>query len=137
MVGIEAYSPTMERHHAQDVLTCGYSPVAIISSIAVGSVMFFSLVGLSYRLFESGMPVVGSCSFTIAAACHPSFDPNREDEDNVELDTGMDRENNEDEEEDMALLPVQWGSVPVMGPVGHCSFTSGDVEEPGGEQEYL
>lgn len=65
MVGIEAYSPNMERHHDHDVLTCGYSPVAIVSSIAVGSFMFFCLVGLSFRLIESPMPVVGSCSFTI------------------------------------------------------------------------
>lgn len=132
MVGIEAYSPNMERQHGHDVLTCGFSPVAIVSSIAVGSFMFFCLVGLSFRLFESGMPVVGSCSFTIAAACLPAFDPNLEG--NGEVDVGLEWEN---EDEDMALLPVQWGSVPVVGPVGHCSFTSGDVEEPDGEQTYL
>ncbi|CAG7937860.1 unnamed protein product [Penicillium nalgiovense] len=132
MVGIDAYGPSMERQPDNDFLTCGYSPVAIVSSIAVGSVMFFCLVGLSFRLFESGMPVVGSCSFTIATACHPTFDPNRQG--NGEVDVAMEWEN---EDEDMALLPVQWGSVPVVGPVGHCSFTSGDVEEPSGEQKYL
>ena len=132
MVGIDAYGPGMERQPSSDILTCGYSPVAIVSSIAVGSFMFVCLVGLSLRRFESGMPVVGSCSFTIAAACHPCLDPNHQG--NGEVDVGMEWEN---EDEDMALLPVQWGSVPVMGPVGHCSFTSGDVEKPGGEQEYL
>ncbi|KAF7516355.1 hypothetical protein PCG10_002299 [Penicillium crustosum] len=132
IVGIDAYSPSMERQQDNDILTCGYSPVAIVSSIAVGSFMFFCVVGLSFRLFESGMPVVGSCSFTISAACHPAFDPNREG--NGEIDQGMECEN---EDEDMALLPVQWGSVPVVGSVGHCSFTSGDVEEPHGEQKYL
>ncbi|OQE29240.1 hypothetical protein PENFLA_c004G10140 [Penicillium flavigenum] len=135
MVGIDAYGPSMERQPDNDVLTCGYSPVAIVSSTVVGSVMFFCLVGLSFRLFESGMPVVGSCSFTIAAACHPAFDPNRQGD--GEVDVGMEWEN---KDYDMALLPVQWGSVPVVGPVGHCSFTSGDVEEPRGphgDQKYL
>lgn len=132
IVGIEAYSPNMEREQGDDILTCGYSPVAIVSSIAVGGFMFFCVVGLGFRLFESGMPVVGSCSFTISAACHPTFDPNRKG--NGEVDEGTEWEN---EDEDMALLPVQWGSVPVVGSVGHCSFTSGDVEEPHGEQTYL
>ncbi|KAJ6188446.1 hypothetical protein N7519_003354 [Penicillium mononematosum] len=111
MVGIDAYGPSMERQPENDVLTCGYSPVAIVSSIVVGSVMFFCLVGLSFKLFESGMPVVGSCSFTIAAACHPTFDPNRQG--NGEADVGMEWGNDHG---DMALLPVQWGSVPVVGP---------------------
>lgn len=56
----------------------GYSPVTIVSSIAVGSCMFFCVVGLSFRLFESDIAVVGSCSFTISAACHPAFDLNSE-----------------------------------------------------------
>ncbi|OQE44821.1 hypothetical protein PENCOP_c002G08560 [Penicillium coprophilum] len=132
IVGIEAYSPTLEREQNHDILTCAYSPVAIVSSIAVGSFMLFCVVGQSFRLFESGMPVVGSCSFTIAAACHPNFDPNREV--NGEADERTQWEN---EDEDMALFPVQWGSVPVVGPVGHCSFTSEDAEEPHGEQTYL
>lgn len=131
-MGIEAYSPNMERQQDNDILSCGYSPVAIVSSIVVGSFISFCVVGLSFRLFESGMPVVGSCSFTIAAACHPAFDPNREG--NGEADEGIEWEN---EDEDMALSPVQWGSVPVVGSVGYCSSTSGDVEEPHREQKYL
>ncbi|CRL24999.1 unnamed protein product [Penicillium camemberti] len=42
----------------------------------------------------------------------------------------------ENEDEDMALLPARWGSVLVVGSVGHCSFTSGDVEEPHEDQRY-
>ncbi|KAJ5082659.1 hypothetical protein N7532_011702 [Penicillium argentinense] len=131
MVGIEAYGPNMERQRGQDFLTCGYSPVAIVSSIAVGSFMFFCLVGLSFRKFESAMPVAGSCSFTIAAACHPAFDANHRE--NGEMDAGVQWEN---EDEDMGLLPVKWGSVQVVGLVGHCTFTSGDVHEPQKEHRY-
>jgi hypothetical protein len=29
----------------------------------------------------------------------------------------------EDEDEDLALLPVKWGATQVDGPIGHCSFT--------------
>jgi hypothetical protein len=60
----------------------------------------------------------------IAAACHPLFDPNRH------RDGGGDDVNSDNEDEDIGLLPVQWGAVPVDGPMGHYSFTSGDVEMP-------
>jgi hypothetical protein len=66
--------------------------------------MFICLVGLSFRPLESGMPVAGSCSLAIAAACHPEFDPNRDAEnEGGDVDSW-------NEEEDMGLLPVQVGS---------------------------
>lgn len=120
-VGIEAWDMNMVRDPGSDLTTCGYSPVAILSSICIGAFMFTCLVGLSFRPLESGMPVAGSCSLAIAAACHPEFDPNRDAE---------------NEEEDMGLLPVQWGAVSVDGPMGHCSFTSGHVVMPQKDREY-
>lgn len=92
--------------------------------------MFICLVGLSFRPLESGMPVAGSCSLAIAAACHPEFDPNRDAEnEGGDVDSW-------NEEEDMGLLPVQWGAVPVDGPMEHYSFTSGHVEMPQKGREY-
>lgn len=78
------------------------------------------------------MPVAGSCSLAIAAACHPRFDPNQMRD--VEMED--DYRDEEDEEEDMGLLPVRWGAVPVEGPLGHSSFTSGHVEIPQNGNEY-
>ena len=78
------------------------------------------------------MPVAGSNSLAIAASCHPNFDPNIEGK--YLQDT---REANlVDEEDDMALLPVQRGAIPVEGPIGHCSFTSGPVNPPEEGKEY-
>jgi hypothetical protein len=128
-VGIEAWDMNMVRDPESDLTTCGYSPVAILSSICIGGFMFICLVALSFRPLESGMPVAGNCSLAIAAACHPEVDPNRDAE-----NEGGDISWNGDE--DMGFFPVQWGAVPVDGPIGHCSFTSGRVEMPQKGREY-
>lgn len=65
---------------------------------------------MGLRRFKGNMPVAGSCSVAIAAACHRP----REDV-------------------DAAFLPVQWGEVVSVSrndgeEVGHCCFTSLDVE---------
>lgn len=125
LVSVEAFDSDSLRDPSRDLFTCGFSPTAIVSSLAVGIFMFLCLVGLSFRPFETAMPVAGSCSLAIAAACHPEFDPNENR--TVQSQT---------EDEDMALLPVRWGAVPVNGRIGHCSFTSKDVDMPGGGQIY-
>ncbi|KAJ5935563.1 hypothetical protein N7466_005110 [Penicillium verhagenii] len=125
VIGVEAWNSDMLRDPLTDFFGCGWSPVGTVSVITVGSFMFLSLLGLSYKRFNSAMPVAGSCSLAIAAACHPRFDPN--------LGKGDESMNGED----MSLLPVQWGSVPVNGPVGHCSFTSGNVKMPQTGEVYL
>jgi hypothetical protein len=131
IVDIEAWDANMERGLDKDVVTCGYSPAAILSAICVGAFMFICLVALAFRPLHSAMPVAGSCSLAIAAACHPMFDPNGQGG----VDSGIEEED-EEQEEDMSLLLVQWGAVPVDGPIGHCSFTSGDVEMPETGKEY-
>ncbi|KAJ5520793.1 hypothetical protein N7463_001246 [Penicillium fimorum] len=119
MVGVEGFNSQMLRDLDRDLITCGYSPVAIVSSVAVGGFMFFCLLGVSFKRFKTGMPVAGSCSLAISAACHPDFDPN---------ENGVVRSDNRDE--DMSLLRIKWGEVRVNGHIGHCSFTSEDVRLP-------
>lgn len=51
--------------------TCGYSPIAIIFAIGVGTLMVLTLPALGLRRFKSKMPVAGSSSLVISAACHP------------------------------------------------------------------
>ncbi|KAJ5415398.1 hypothetical protein N7465_004093 [Penicillium sp. CMV-2018d] len=116
MVGIEAFDRKVLRDVNRDLTTCGYSPIAIVGAVAVAAFMFFCLVGLSAKPFKTGMPVAGSCSLAISAACHPGFDPH---ENRVVYS-----------DDDMALLPIKWGEVPVNGRIGHCSFTSEDVDMP-------
>jgi hypothetical protein len=50
---------------------CSYSLFAIMIALCVGAVMIATLVGLSsMRRLRGGIPVVGSCSAAISAACH-------------------------------------------------------------------
>ena len=111
---------------ANTSVTCGYSVIPIIFSISVGGAMLIFVLALaSSRRIDGRMPLMGSCSAIISAACHPVA--------NEELGDG-----------EMALLPVQWGEVQVPGreragagaeehegeEEGHCSLSSGEVAEP-------
>lgn len=107
------------------VVTCGFSRVAMVFCMVAGAVLLAAVVGMGYLMFESAMPVAGSCSIAIAAACHV-----------------------EDEKRGTREL-LQWGEVDVEsergadgdgdgrdrkrdreGKVGHCAFSSGLVRTP-------
>lgn len=72
----------------EEVVTCGYSPVAIIFAIIVGASLLVVAMLLGMRRFRSHMPLAGQCSAAISAACHP-------------MTAGGNH----------ALKPVQWGEV--------------------------
>jgi hypothetical protein len=104
------------------VSSLGYSVGPIFLSILVGSIMVLVLIVLAFRKFRSIIPVTGSTSVAISAACHP---PRGE--------VG----------ETAVLGPVQWGETTLLplwatessdgtndGPKGHCSFTSLEVSKP-------
>ncbi|BCS28248.1 uncharacterized protein APUU_61296A [Aspergillus puulaauensis] len=123
LVGVDAYDPDWTHNASLDVMTCGYTPVAIVSAISVGGAMLLSIMALALRRLDSAMVVAGSCSLAIAAACHPKHDPNLQNEAH-QVDSVH------PPEVDMAYLPVKWGAVAVDGDVGHCTFTSEEVEMP-------
>ena len=85
------------------ISTVGYSCIAIITVIILGTVVVVIGILNGFRKYRPGMPLVGSCSAAISAACHRP----REDV-------------------DAATLPLLWGVVSDQdeGAVGHCSFTS-------------
>jgi hypothetical protein len=92
------------------ISTCGYSPIAIILTTIIGCVIVLGGTGLAWCWYPAGIPLAGSCSAVISAACHPA-----KGDDNA------------------ALLPVQWGAekeVEDNDVVGHCSFTSHEVTQP-------
>ncbi|KAI9376164.1 hypothetical protein BJX61DRAFT_553168 [Aspergillus egyptiacus] len=122
LAGVDAYGPDWALVERLDVMTCGYTPVAIVSALSVGGAMLLSIVALAFRRFDSAMVVAGSCSLAIAAACHPTYDPN--------LQTEPQQVTIHPPEEQMKYLPVKWGAVAVDGEVGHCTFTSEEVEMP-------
>ncbi|PYI03206.1 hypothetical protein BO78DRAFT_410014 [Aspergillus sclerotiicarbonarius CBS 121057] len=75
--------------YANQVIACGYAPIAIVFAVILGVVMTSTIFGLSMRWFDSRMPIASSCSAAISAACHPQ---------------GGDEH---------ALKPVKWGEIPV------------------------
>ncbi|KAF2827095.1 hypothetical protein CC86DRAFT_292029 [Ophiobolus disseminans] len=96
------------------ISTCGFSPVAIILTTVIATAIAVGGIIMGRLKYPAGMPMAGSLSAAISAACHPS-----------------------EEDIDAHLRPVQWGAVShgleFSGgnePVGHCSFSSLPVELP-------
>ena len=87
----------------------GYSPKAIVASIALGSSMVAVLVGLSFRHYHGCIPLVRNDSLAISAACHPSSD-----------------------DQDPAHSALMWGAVSHgdQDSPGHCCLTSKAVTPP-------
>lgn len=85
----------------------GYSCIAILLSIIFGAiVILFGLLN-GFRMYKPGIPLVGSCSAAISAACHrPPGDINAADK------------------------PLMWGVVSPKNGVGHCCLTSFEVTPP-------
>jgi hypothetical protein len=101
------------------VASCGFSPLAMVLALVAGIIIVTAVLALAFfRHYDPRMPLAGSCSAAISAACHQP-----------EWDT------------DAATKPVKWGVVPdsLVGndddneddqrkeSVGHCSFTSGNA----------
>ncbi|KAK1146812.1 hypothetical protein N8T08_002573 [Aspergillus melleus] len=128
LVSVEAYTADHARDTSGDLITCGFSPIAIVSAVAVAVFLALCVCGLACRRFASGMPIVGSCSLAIAAACHPYFDPNYLGGDGIaEIQFYG---------EDVAMVPVKWGAVRLEGNLGHCTFSAGEVEMPDEKSVY-
>ncbi|PVI03995.1 hypothetical protein DM02DRAFT_669382 [Periconia macrospinosa] len=102
----------------EDILTgVGYSEDAIYTSLGWGSALvLFCLVFAGVRTFPKGMPIGGTNSAVISAACHVR--------DGIEGPTKT--------QDDISHRPLQWG-VTIEGSndvVGHCSFSSSEVQRP-------
>ena len=89
------------------VSTVGYSPLAVLLSLFWGLIMICGLIGLGFRKYKAGIPLASSCSAAISAACHRYAD-----------------------EDSPEKLPLQWGVVGSWNGVGHCSFSSREVQLP-------
>jgi hypothetical protein len=96
------------------ISTLGVSPLGLFLTILFTVVIAVSGVVVGRIKYPRGMPLAGSCSAAISAACHPPK-----------------------EDVDASLKPVQWGAVDhgsgeIDGEdaAGHCTFTSFPVEPP-------
>lgn len=85
----------------------GYSRLAFVTTLLLGSVVVILGILNGFRNYRLGIPLVGSCSAAISAACHRPK-----------------------EDEDAADKPLMWGVVSMKDGVGHCCFTSFEVTTP-------
>ncbi|MCJ1376967.1 hypothetical protein MMC17_000057 [Xylographa soralifera] len=83
--------------------TCGYSPIAIIFTLMLGSLMVIGVILIGFRRYRPGIPMASSCSAAISAACYPPADDGN-----------------------AATSLVRWGEVTALTADGlaHCTFTS-------------
>ena len=97
------------------VASCGFSRLAMILVLALGGAIVVTTAAVGRMRFKnSGMPLAGSCSVAISAACHPP---------RWDIDA--------------ATKAVRWGVIPrsengdvvTQNFAGYCSFTSGEVDE--------
>ena len=56
---------------SQSVSTCGYSIIAVILAVILGTVILVFAVATGFRRYPQGMPLARGCSAAISAACHP------------------------------------------------------------------
>ncbi|KAJ5095258.1 hypothetical protein N7532_007549 [Penicillium argentinense] len=117
------YNPLDRADNSNTISSMGYSSMSIFLSIVVGSTMVLIMLVLAFRKCKSIMPLAGSSSAAISAACHLPKDECRET---------------------AALGLVQWGETPSAaawmgmddvegiddGQKGHCSFTSRETVKP-------
>lgn len=131
----------IERRKDADVLswgvvTCGYSPMAIIATLAAGLSIPLSILTVGRRRLRGRMPIAGSCSLAIAAACHnPDGSAHPEAaygyvKWGVMEDYVKHVEYERREQEGQGLL----GSFRMLG---HCGFSIDEVAEPQLETKYL
>ncbi|ORY11736.1 hypothetical protein BCR34DRAFT_483765 [Clohesyomyces aquaticus] len=116
LVAIDLYSddglPNLLATEPGGWLTCGYSPIAIISVLILGIFMVLAGFALGYLKYKPGIPLAGSCSAAISAACH-----------SIEWDGVEGRK--------IAISKLQWGVVGTgLDGIGHCAFSSKEVKQP-------
>lgn len=101
----------LAHNSGSDNMTCGWSPEGIVGVIVLGVCLVLWLLALGCRRFKTGIPVAGSCSAAISAACH-----------------GVSRE-----EADVQLKRIQWGVVggsDAEAKARRCGFSAHSVEHP-------
>lgn len=96
------------------ILTCGFSCIALIFLISIGWLIFISGIVSGLRRYKGGIPLVGSCSAAISAACHPLPD-----------------------ETEAALVSVKWGVVSIDQGIGHCALSGRYVSPPITFRQYM
>jgi hypothetical protein len=81
----------------------------MLSVVVVGTFMMAVVIGCGIIPYKRGMPLAGSCSLAISAACHPEQD-------------------SEDASTLLSEQKLQWGVVNTsVDGIRHCAFSSREV----------
>jgi hypothetical protein len=93
----------------ESISAVGYSCIAILFAIIVGSVAVLGGILNGFRRYPSGIPLVGSCSAAISAACHQPGD-----------------------DSSASQLLLKWGAMDAdtNAEIGHCCLSSFEVTDP-------
>ena len=111
---VTLYTRDGQKDPSQSFSTIGYSCIPLLVVIILGSVTVLAGIFNGFRRYKPGIPLAGSCSAAISAACHVP-----------------------EEDVHAAEKPVLWGVVSVKEDgVGHCSFTSLETEAPVEGESY-
>ncbi|KAF1972724.1 hypothetical protein BU23DRAFT_534554 [Bimuria novae-zelandiae CBS 107.79] len=115
-IDVYAFDGSQDGALGDDWKSTGYSPIAIFTTIMLGTAMTLAAIGFGWVPFKEGMNLAGSCSAAISAACHE-----------VDAVDGY----------EAARSKVQWGVVGENADnVGHCTFSTREVEMPKVGQVY-
>ena len=89
--------------------SCGWSPLAVLLVICGGVLMIAGAIGMGQKKYQPGMPLRGTNSAVIAAACHVVGG-----------------------EENIERKKLKWGVVGKYDNhgTGHCAFSSGEPDFP-------
>lgn len=111
---VTIYDRAGEEDTDNSISTIGYSLIPLVAVIAVGCTTVFAGLFNGFRRYKPGIPLAGSCSAAISAACHTP-------------------------ENDVQAVEkaVMWGVVGTnKDGIGHCSFTSLEVHMPKKGESY-
>lgn len=95
----------------------GYSDIGLLISIGLAVALMMSCRFIAgFRTYDKGLPIGGTNSAVISAACHVMYG---------------DREHGK-EDADITERPLKWGVTIKGGPetAGHLCFSAGEVEKP-------
>lgn len=97
--------------------TCAWSPLAVFAVIFAGIFMIAAASAIGRRRYRAGIPLGGTNSAVISAACH------------VDEKTEGDH---------LELLELKWGVVSSPdAEVGHCALSSGQASFPQAGHVYM
>ncbi|KAE8418405.1 hypothetical protein BDV36DRAFT_308758 [Aspergillus pseudocaelatus] len=114
--------------YGNKVSSVGASALPVFIAALVGVFLFLFLLSLAFRRLKSTIPLAGSCSAAISAACHPPEDVCTATVAHGELFWG-----------ETTGLPPDWVDDQSDGcdlPKGHCSFTPLDARLPSLDKLY-